>query len=67
MHVYSGNYEGAYHYDVPLADVIDLVFTAKPNAISFEAANPRHARIVHIIHRNTDFPSRCGNIAFGSI
>ena len=43
MHVYSGNYEGPYHYDVPLADVIDLVFTAKPNAISFEAANPRHA------------------------
>ena len=29
--------------DVPLADVIDIVFKAKPFAISFEAANPRHA------------------------
>jgi len=38
-----GNYEGPHHYDVPLADVIDLVFKAKPSAISFEAANPRHA------------------------
>jgi 5-methyltetrahydropteroyltriglutamate--homocysteine methyltransferase len=43
MHVCWGNYEGPHHYDVPLADVIDLVFMAKPNAISFEAANPRHA------------------------
>ena len=31
------------YYDVPLADIIDLVFTAKPGGISFEAANPRHA------------------------
>jgi 5-methyltetrahydropteroyltriglutamate--homocysteine methyltransferase len=28
---------------VPLADIIDIVFMARPNAISFEAANPRHA------------------------
>jgi 5-methyltetrahydropteroyltriglutamate--homocysteine methyltransferase len=28
---------------VPLADVIDIVFTARPHAISLEAANPRHA------------------------
>jgi 5-methyltetrahydropteroyltriglutamate--homocysteine methyltransferase len=42
MHVCWGNYEGPHHYDVPLADIIDIVFTAKPTAISFEAANPRH-------------------------
>ena len=35
MHVCWGNYEGPHHYDVPLADVIDLVFKAKPSAISF--------------------------------
>ena len=29
--------------DAMLADVIDVVFTAKPDGISFEAANPRHA------------------------
>jgi 5-methyltetrahydropteroyltriglutamate--homocysteine methyltransferase len=43
IHVCWGNYEGPHHYDVPLADIIDLVFLAKPAAISFEAANPRHA------------------------
>ncbi len=43
MHLCWGNYEGPHHCDVPLADIIDLVFTARPMAISFEAANPRHA------------------------
>jgi 5-methyltetrahydropteroyltriglutamate--homocysteine methyltransferase len=43
MHLCWGNYEGPHHCDVPLADVIDLVFLARPSAISFEAANPRHA------------------------
>jgi len=43
IHVCWGNYEGPHHYDVPLADVIDLVFRARASAISFEAANPRHA------------------------
>jgi len=42
MNVCWGNYEGPHHYDVPLADIIDVVFTAKASAISFEAANPRH-------------------------
>ena len=43
IHVCWGNYEGPHHRDVALADIIDIVFSAKPNAISFEAANPRHA------------------------
>ena len=43
LHLCWGNYEGPHHYDVPLADIIDIVFTARPAAISFEAANPRHA------------------------
>ena len=43
MHVCWGNYEGPHHCDVPLADIIDIVFLARPCAISFEAANPRHA------------------------
>src|SRR5262245_28909280 len=43
MHLCWGNYEGPHHCDVPLADVIDIVFLAKPPAISLEAANPRHA------------------------
>jgi 5-methyltetrahydropteroyltriglutamate--homocysteine methyltransferase len=43
LHLCWGNYEGPHHRDVPLADIIDIVFMARPNAISFEAANPRHA------------------------
>jgi 5-methyltetrahydropteroyltriglutamate--homocysteine methyltransferase len=43
IHLCWGNYEGPHHYDVPLADIIDLVFAARPAAVSFEAANPRHA------------------------
>jgi 5-methyltetrahydropteroyltriglutamate--homocysteine methyltransferase len=42
IHLCWGNYEGPHHCDVPLADIIDIVFAARPNAISFEAANPRH-------------------------
>src|SRR4030095_16514396 len=43
MHVCWGNYEGPHHCDVSLADIVDIVFTARPMAVSFEAANPRHA------------------------
>jgi 5-methyltetrahydropteroyltriglutamate--homocysteine methyltransferase len=43
IHLCWGNYEGPHHCDVPLADIIDVVFLARPNGISFEAANPRHA------------------------
>ena len=42
MHLCWGNYEGPHHCDVPLADIIDIVLLARPAAISFEAANPRH-------------------------
>ena len=43
MHVCWGNYEGPHHCDVPFADIVDLVFGARPAMIAFEAANPRHA------------------------
>ncbi|HXP93712.1 MAG TPA: cobalamin-independent methionine synthase II family protein [Candidatus Binatia bacterium] len=42
LHVCWGNYEGPHHYDVPLAQVLPTVFKARPAAISFEGANPRH-------------------------
>jgi 5-methyltetrahydropteroyltriglutamate--homocysteine methyltransferase len=43
MNLCWGNYEGPHHRDVALADIIDVVFAARPAAISLEAANPRHA------------------------
>ena len=42
MHLCWGNYEGPHHYDVDLREVIDIVLSAKPQAIQFEGANPRH-------------------------
>ena len=43
MHLCWGNYPGPHHRDVPLAEIIDLVWTAKPQTVLFEGANPRHA------------------------
>ncbi len=51
LHLCWGNYEGPHHYDVPLADILDVVFTARPSAISFEAANPRHAHEWRVFER----------------
>jgi 5-methyltetrahydropteroyltriglutamate--homocysteine methyltransferase len=43
MHLCWGNYPGPHHRDVGLGEIIDLVWTAKPRTVLFEAANPRHA------------------------
>ncbi|MEQ8433632.1 MAG: cobalamin-independent methionine synthase II family protein [Oceanicaulis sp.] len=43
MHMCWGNYPGPHHCDVPFKDIIESVWKAKPSAILFEAANPRHA------------------------
>ena len=51
LHLCWGNYEGPHHYDVPLADILDLVFAARPQGVSFEAANPRHAHEWRVFER----------------
>ena len=51
LHLCWGNYEGPHHYDVPLADLLDLVFAARPQGISFAAANPRHAHEWKVFER----------------
>ena len=53
MHLCWGNYEGPHHYDVPLADILDIVLAGRAGAMSFEAANPRHAhewRVFEQVH-----------------
>jgi 5-methyltetrahydropteroyltriglutamate--homocysteine methyltransferase len=42
MHLCWGNWAGPHTHDVPLRAVLDLVLEARPSAISFEGANPRH-------------------------
>ena len=37
--------------DLQLADIIDLIFTIKAGAYSFEAANPRHEHEYHLLER----------------
>ncbi len=43
MHVCWGNYEGPHDHDIALEKVLGIILKAKPQAISFEASNPRHA------------------------
>jgi 5-methyltetrahydropteroyltriglutamate--homocysteine methyltransferase len=56
MHLCWGNYPGPHHCDVPLADILDLVWGAKPATILFEAANPRHAH-EWAVFENTAVPA----------
>jgi 5-methyltetrahydropteroyltriglutamate--homocysteine methyltransferase len=42
LHICWGNYEGPHTHDLPLTKIIDIAFKARPQAISIEAANPRH-------------------------
>ena len=43
MHVCWGNYEGPHICDIALKKILPVVLTAKPRALLFEGANPRHA------------------------
>ena len=42
MHVCWGSTLGPHHGDVPLKDIVDIILTANPQAVSFPGANPRH-------------------------
>jgi 5-methyltetrahydropteroyltriglutamate--homocysteine methyltransferase len=43
MHVCWGNYEGPHHCDVEMEVILPTLMRAKPAALLFETANPRHA------------------------
>ena len=43
LHLCWGNYEGPHDRDIPLSKIVDVVCKAKPQVISLEASNPRHA------------------------
>ena len=42
LHICWGNYDGPHNYDVPLADILPVLYQAKVGALSIELANPRH-------------------------
>jgi 5-methyltetrahydropteroyltriglutamate--homocysteine methyltransferase len=56
MHVCWGNYEGPHNHDVPLADLLPVLLAARPGALSFEAANPRHAH-EWVVWQGLDLPA----------
>jgi len=43
LHVCWGNYEGPHHCDAPMEMVLPIAVKAKPQALLFESANPRHS------------------------
>jgi len=43
LHLCWGNYEGPHHRDIALDKLFAIVMRAAPQALLFEAANPRHA------------------------
>lgn len=55
LHLCWGNYEGPHTHDIPLDRVVGVVLRAKPAAILFEAANPRHAH-EWAVWRDVDLP-----------
>jgi 5-methyltetrahydropteroyltriglutamate--homocysteine methyltransferase len=42
LHLCWGNYEGPHHRDIPLREILGVALRARPQALSFEGANPRH-------------------------
>jgi len=56
MHMCWGNYEGPHHHDVPMEELLPIVIKAKPQALLFEGANPRHAH-EWAVFRDTKIPA----------
>jgi 5-methyltetrahydropteroyltriglutamate--homocysteine methyltransferase len=55
LHACWGNYAGPHHHDVPLADILPLLYEAKVGALALEMANPRHAH-EHKVFRQNPLP-----------
>ena len=50
LHVCWGNNEAPHIYDVPLEDIVDLLYEAKVGALVMEMANPRHGHEHRVYH-----------------
>jgi 5-methyltetrahydropteroyltriglutamate--homocysteine methyltransferase len=55
LHVCWGNYEGPHHCDAPMSMVLPIALKARPQALLFEASNPRHAH-EWTVFRDADIP-----------
>ena len=55
LHVCWGNSEGPHIYDVPLEEIVDLLYEASVGALVMEMANPRHGH-EHRVYRDRPLP-----------
>jgi len=55
LHLCWGNYEGPHHRDIPMREILPVVLRARPQALSFEGANPRHEH-EWVVFRETRLP-----------
>ena len=56
LHVCWGNYEGPHHCDASMELVLPVALKAKPQALLFESANPRHAHEWEVF-KNANLPA----------
>ena len=52
LHLCWGNYDGPHDCDVPLEDILSIVYGAKVGAFSVEFANPRHQHEYAAVKKN---------------
>ena len=55
LHVCWGNSEGPHIYDVPLEEIVDILYEANVGALVMEMANPRHGH-EHRVYRARPLP-----------
>jgi 5-methyltetrahydropteroyltriglutamate--homocysteine methyltransferase len=48
LHICWGSGHGPHKYDIPLKDIIDIVFSVKAECVSIEASNVRHEHEYHV-------------------
>ena len=57
-HLCWGSWHGPHAYDIPLADIVDVMLAVKAKFYSFEAANVRHEHEYHVWERATLPPGK---------
>ena len=53
IHLCWGNYQGPHNHDIPVSEILDLVYGARPHAIALEGANPRHEHEWEVFDEHT--------------
>jgi len=62
LHICWGNTEGPHIYDVPIEDILPLVYQANVGALVLEMANPRHAH-EYKVYRDNPLPEHMSLVA----